>query len=83
MLSFEQKIPDADACWSSIERFAITFDGYKYWGSAEACAEVANAQRQGTLTELRTCIFFEQRQWKNQDEMLDFIALRHIEMLMN
>lgn len=77
-----EKIPDANASWSSIERFALTFDGYKYWGSSEACAEVANAQRRGTLTELRTCIFFEQRRWKNQGEMPDAVAMHYIQRVM-
>lgn len=56
-----EKLPPADANWDAIQRFALTFDGYKRWGSAEKCAEIANAQRHGTMTELRTCLFYEQR----------------------
>jgi hypothetical protein len=58
------KMPPQDADWHEIERFALTFDGYKHWGS-ERCAEIANARQHGTLTDLRTCLFFEQRRWRH------------------
>ena len=57
-------IPGPLAKWEEIEKFALTFDGYEKWGSSEKCAEVANAKRSDTLTELRTCLFFEQRRWR-------------------
>ena len=50
--------------------FAVTFDGYAWWGGVEACGAIANAAAQrweGTgelpksLTVLRSCLFFEQR----------------------
>jgi hypothetical protein len=65
-----QDIPAPDADWNSIVSFALTFDGYDHWGSVSACGEVANAaaiaftERRAlpdSLTELRTCLFFEQR----------------------
>jgi len=55
--------------------FALTFGGYDRWGSIE-CTETANrwvttyAERQAlpdSLTELRTCLFFEQRRWHHVD----------------
>jgi hypothetical protein len=61
-------VPSADAHWSQIYEFALTFDGYEFWGSFEKCSEVANARAHGTLTGLRTCLFFEQRVWRNGDE---------------
>jgi hypothetical protein len=57
------KIPKPDAEWGKISRFALTFDGYSHWGSNERCAEIANSRRHATLTDLRTCLFFEQRRW--------------------
>jgi len=61
-------IPPADASWTEILDFALTFDGYEYWGSFERCAEVANAKAHGSLNGLRTCLFFEQRSWRAGDE---------------
>ena len=64
-----RNIPAPDASWTGILDFALTFDGYEYWGSFERCAEVAAARAHGTLTGLRTCLFFEQRRCRNGDEM--------------
>ena len=46
-------------------RFALTFDGYEYHGSVRACAKIANRRAPRTLTEYRTCLFFEQRRWRH------------------
>jgi len=61
-------IPSPKARWHTIEKFALTFEGYKHWGSFEKCAKVANARLNKTLTELRTCLFFEQRRWRHFGE---------------
>ena len=61
-------IPAPDADWSEIGEFALTFDGYKVCDSFEECANIANAQRHGSLAELRTCLFFEQRRWRHVGE---------------
>jgi hypothetical protein len=61
-------IPLPDASWNEILNFALTFDGYEYWGSFERCAAVAEARSPGTITGLRTCLFHEQRCWRNGDE---------------
>lgn len=58
------KIPGPAATWDEIQRFALTFDGYAAWPEG-VCAEIANARRCSTLTELRTCLFFEQRRWRH------------------
>lgn len=73
-----EKLPPADADWCAIERFALTFDGYKRWGSAEICGEIANAHRNSTMTELRTCLFYEQRRWRHFSEEPDEAAMRYI-----
>jgi hypothetical protein len=54
-------LPPPDADWPEVWRLADTFNGFKHWGSVEACAEVANERWDSTLTELRTCLFFECR----------------------
>lgn len=73
-----EDIPAPEADWSEIGTFALTFHGYEACGSFEECARVANAARPSTLSELRTCPFFEQRRWRHlgdepDDESLDSI----------
>ncbi|MGD9634711.1 MAG: hypothetical protein AB7G28_21240 [Pirellulales bacterium] len=55
-------VPEEAADLSSIFTFALSFNGYKAWGRGE-CAKIANSRRHGSLTDLRTCLFFEQRRW--------------------
>jgi hypothetical protein len=64
-------VPSPDADWDAIQAFALTFDGYSASGSFEACAEIANRGEAATLTELRTCLFFEQRRWRHFGEEPD------------
>ncbi len=71
-------IPGTDAGWYEISMFALQFDGYKECGSAEACAAIANAGRDNTLTELRTCLFFEQRRWRHFGEEPDEAGMVYI-----
>ena len=61
----QSDIPPVDADWDTIAEFALTFDGYEVWGSSDKCADIANARRHGSLTELRTCLFFAQRRWRH------------------
>ncbi len=72
-------IPRPTAGWDAIQRFALTFDGYKRWG--DECGVIANARRQGTLTELRTCLFYEQRRWRHFGEKPDADAISYIRSL--
>jgi len=48
-----------------LDSFALTFNGYKECGSFEECARIANDAQPTTLTELRACLFFEQRRWRH------------------
>lgn len=62
------QIPPADADWKVIERFALTLNGYQEIG--HRLGELADTHaREGTLpvelTELRACLFFEQRRWRH------------------
>ena len=63
-------IPAPDASRDEIERFALTFDAYGVWGSFARCAEIAEARRHDSLTNLRTCLFLEQRKmyWSDPAE---------------
>ena len=66
----EKDIPSRRASWNKIVPFAMTFNGYKHWGTFKKCREVA---RQGaelfrtkqelpkSLIDLRTCLFYEAR----------------------
>jgi hypothetical protein len=67
-------LPPPDAGWHEIGRFALSFNGYEKWGSFGKCAEIGNQcaeafRRSGavpdSLTELRTCLFFEQRRLRH------------------
>lgn len=73
-------IPSFKEPWSRIEPFALTFDGYQYWGSIEKCAEVA-AKTPATLTQLRTCLFFETRRWSHLHKQPDEKSLKRIRAL--
>jgi hypothetical protein len=74
-------VPSAAAEWSAIWSFALTFNGFKEHGSFEACAKIANEQRQETLKDLRTCLFFEQRRWNHYGDDPDEESAPYIRSL--
>jgi hypothetical protein len=87
----EAHVPPPDAQWRPIGRFALTFNGYEAWGSFANCAQIANhwahvyAERQElpqSLTELRTCLFFEQRRWRHFGYDPDDEAMAYIRALL-
>ncbi len=70
-------IPSRRATWKNIAPFAQSFNGYRHWGSVEKCREVdkqgialfkANQDLNQSLTDLRTCLFFEARRWKHLEK---------------
>jgi hypothetical protein len=63
-------VPAVDASIEEIFAFALTFNGYAN-GGFEACAEIARKRLHGNLTELRTCLFFQQRTYRHMGEMPD------------
>ena len=73
-------IPSFKETWEGIEPFALTFDGYRYWGSIEKCAEIAS-KAPATLTQLRTCLFFEARRWAHLGKQPDAQAMKRIRAL--
>ncbi|MEO5721012.1 MAG: hypothetical protein ABIR71_06030 [Chthoniobacterales bacterium] len=62
-------IPGPDAGDDEINNFALSFNGYDYWGSMAACAAAADERRHETIAELRSRLFFEQRRahWTDTD----------------
>ncbi len=77
------KLPCPHASWDQIQRFALTFDGYKHFGSFERCAAIANRRRDGeggheNLSELRGCLFFGQRRWHRFGDTPDAEAMSYI-----
>ena len=73
----ETDIPARRANWKNIQPFAQTFDGYQHWGSFKKCREVADLgvsfhRKQEplaqSLTDLRTCLFFEARRWRHLEK---------------
>lgn len=66
------RVPAADADWSEIAEFALTFDGYAAMG--KACGDLANEMRRrwdatselpDDLVKLRASLFFEQRRFRH------------------
>lgn len=78
-----EMLPGADASWFEIEKFALTYDGYTEAGSLEKCAAIANAKRNDTLDELRTCLFFEQRRWRHFGEVPEGEDLLYIRSIVD
>ena len=79
-LTLEQ-IPPPTADWGEIAPFGVTFNGYSHWGSFERCAEVANSRTGRTLTELRTCLFFQHRRHHHSGEPPDRAEMAYIRKL--
>jgi len=86
----ENDIPSNRASWKKIEPFALTFDGYKHWGSFKRCREVAEegvklyrGQKELTqsLTDLRTCLFFESRRWKHYEKSPSKKGMEYVHIL--
>ena len=75
-------VPPFNADWDQIGEFALSFNGYIECGSFERCAEVANNRRNDTLTELRACLFFEQRRWRHFGYEPDAEAMAYIRGLL-
>lgn len=60
-------LPDQNASWQVLQRFALTFDAYEHWGSFEKCEAVALNPDFSDLVSLRTTLFYEQRRWRHYD----------------
>lgn len=72
-------IPPPEAPVSTLLDFALTFDGYRHCGSLGACAEIAQADRPKSLSELRATLFFHQRTAHHMSAWTDYEE-RHEEL---
>ena len=86
----EKDIPSRRAAWKNILPFAHTFNGYEHCGSVKKCREVAhqgivlhksNKDSQLSLTDLRTCLFYEARRWKHLEKSPNKAALIYVHAL--
>jgi hypothetical protein len=75
-------MPPSGALWEEIERFALTFNGYDHCDSLEACAALAEARQYDTLSNMRACLFCEQRSWCFTGSYPDARSLAHVWELM-
>lgn len=71
-------LPCPKADWDVMVHFAHTIKGYELHGSFEACASIANERRHNTLTDLRTCLFFEARRYRHCGENPDLSGMQYI-----
>ena len=86
----EDDLPPQNAKWEAINEFALTFNGYEYWGSFDKCADVANQSYKIYVTKgrlpdsvnaLRSCLFFEQRRWRHFGECPDEETMAYIHQI--
>jgi hypothetical protein len=89
-LLIEKDIPSRRAAWKNILPFAHTFNGYEYCGSVKKCREIArhgivlhksNQDLEQSLTDLRTCLFYEARRWKHLEKTPNKAALAYVHAL--
>jgi hypothetical protein len=87
-----EHLPAPGAEWGAIARFALSFDGYRRWGSFERCADIGNRWADAyvtggvlpdTLDLCRTCLFFEQRRWCDQPSGPDAPTRRYVGALLD
>jgi hypothetical protein len=87
----ETDIPSRRASWIKIVPFALSFNGYEHCGSVQKCRDVAkqgvalhkeNQDLNQSLTDLRTCLFFEARRWKHLEKKPTPSGLRYIHALL-
>ena len=60
-------------------KFAMSFDGYKHYGSFEKCADAAKSKERATLADLRNELFFEARASRHRGD--DDFLLVYSELL--
>jgi len=86
-----EHLPAREAEWDNIALFALSFDAYKQYGSFEDYARVANDRLKAfgidkslskTLTDLRACLFFEQRRWHHFGRDPDEETMEYIHALL-
>ena len=88
----ENDIPSNRARWGKVLPFALTFNGYEQWGTFEKCRAVAKRgvdlfrsqqQLSQSLTDLRTCLFFEARRLHHFEKKPSKIRMEYIHALLD
>jgi hypothetical protein len=86
----ETDIPSNSATWSKLLPFAESFDGVEQWGTFEKCREIAkqgialfrsNQQLSQSLTDLRTCLYYEARRWNHLEKTPNKRGMEYIRAL--
>jgi hypothetical protein len=86
----EEDLPKPNAPWREISAFAFSFHAYEYWGDRSGFPGFANHATKlfrehstlpVTLSELRSCLFFEQRRKVHQSEELGEEKMKYIHAL--
>jgi len=84
-------IPDKNAVWNKIQKYALSFNAYEYWDGFDKTAEIANKQlkeykEKGTLPEnpiiIKTCLFFEERRNHHAGTLPSDEAMKYIKALL-
>lgn len=84
-------LPSRRAAWKNIIPFAQSFNGYEHCGSVQKCRDVAkqgvalhkaNRDLNQSLTDLRTCLFFEARRWKHLEKDPNKAGLDYVRALL-
>jgi hypothetical protein len=88
----DSDIPSRRSSWKKIEPFAFTFNGYDHWGSFKKCREIAqlgvanyrnHLNFDQSLTDLRTCLFFEARRWKHFEKKPSKNGMEYIHLILD
>ncbi len=88
----EKDIPSNRAGWLKILPFALTFNAYEHWGTFEKCREIAKRgielfrngqQLSQSLTDLRTCLFYEARRWRHLEKNPSKQGMEYIRALLD
>jgi hypothetical protein len=86
-----EDIPSRRASWKKILPFAQSFNGYEQCGSVQKCRDVAkqgvalhkaNLDLTQSLTDLRTCLFFEARRWKHLEKEPNKAGMEYVRALL-
>lgn len=84
-------IPDAEAEWAEINYFALSFDGYRYWQSVEACIQLGKYCAQNyhisgilpdSIAELRTGLLVERNRWRRSGIEPDDPSMQYIQAIL-
>jgi hypothetical protein len=83
---------DPQLDWGTIQRLALSYNGYEASGSFGSCADIGNGMAdrfakehkvEGATEDLRTALFFEQRRWRHYGDAPDEDSMVYIRALVD